>query len=44
MKTKEVLQQCTVEGNVIKLPNIQLNREEYLKVKKQLELIGMKGE
>jgi hypothetical protein len=42
METTEVLQQCTVEGNVVKLPNIQLDRKEYLDVKKQLELIGGK--
>lgn len=40
MTTIEVLQQCTVEGNVVKLPSVQLDRNEYLDVKKKLELIG----
>lgn len=42
MNTTEILQQCTVEGNVVKLPNRQLERNEYLDVKKALELIGGK--
>lgn len=42
METKEILQQCTIEDNVVKLPSIQLDRKEYLDVKKQLELIGGK--
>lgn len=42
MKTEEVLQQCTVEGSVVKLPGIQLERNLYLDVKKRLELIGGK--
>lgn len=42
MTKEQVLQQCTVNGNVIKLPNVQLERTEYLKVKKALELIGGK--
>lgn len=40
MNTQEVLQQCTVEGMVVKLPNIQLDRKAYMDVKKSLELIG----
>lgn len=27
MTTKEVLQQCTVEGNIVKLPAVQLDRK-----------------
>jgi len=42
MNKIEVLQKCTVEGNTIKLPNVQLDRKEYLEVKKSLELIGGK--
>jgi hypothetical protein len=43
MTTKEeVLQNCTVEGNVIKLPNTQLDRKLYQEVAKSLELIGGK--
>ena len=40
MDILEVLKQCTIEGNVVKLPNIQLDRKEYTDVKKKLELIG----
>lgn len=42
MTTVEILQQCTVEGNLVKLPENQLERNEYLEVKKALELIGGK--
>jgi hypothetical protein len=43
MTTKEeVLQNCTVEGNVVKLPNVQLERKLYQEVAKALELIGGK--
>lgn len=42
METLEVLQQCTVEGAVVKLPNIQLDRKDYEQEKKKLELIGGK--
>lgn len=43
MTTKEeVLQNCTVEGFVIKLPNVQLERKLYQEVAKALELIGGK--
>lgn len=38
----EVLQNCTVEGNVVKLPNVQLDRNLYQEVSKALELIGGK--
>lgn len=37
-----VLQQCTVHGNIIKLPDGQLDRKIYADVKKALELIGGK--
>ncbi len=40
METKEILKACVVDGNIIKLPSIQLERKEYLSVKKELELIG----
>lgn len=40
-KTK-VLKSCTVEGNIVKLPDEQLPRKIYLEVKKSLELIGGK--
>lgn len=42
MTTEEVLQECTVENKVVKLPSIQLARNEYTDVKKKLELIGGK--
>lgn len=42
MTTLEVLSQCTVEGSIIKLPNVQLDRKLYLDTKKSLELIGGK--
>ena len=42
MTTKEqVLQNCTVEGTVVKLPNVQLDRKIYQEVAKALELIEM---
>lgn len=39
---EDVLQNCTVEGNIIKLPNVQLERKLYQEVSKALELIGGK--
>ena len=43
MTTKEeVLQNCTVEGTTVKLPNTQLDRKLYQDVAKSLELIGGK--
>lgn len=39
---EEVLQSCTVEGCVVKLPNVQLERKLYQEVAKALELIGGK--
>jgi methylase of polypeptide subunit release factors len=44
MTKEEVLQQCTVEGNVVKLPAGQLGRKLYQEVAKALELIGGKWE
>lgn len=43
MQTKtEILQACKIEGTVIKLPSVQLERKLYLEVAKALELIGGK--
>ncbi len=42
METKEVLKQCTVDGMIVRLPAIKLERKEYQDVAKQLELIGGK--
>jgi len=39
---EQVLKQCTVEDNIVKLPSGQLDRKKYLEVKKALELIGGK--
>lgn len=38
----EILNNCTVDNNVVKLPPTQLDRETYLGVKKSLEKIGGK--
>lgn len=41
METAEdVLKECTIEGNIVKLPTVQLRRDLYVAVKKRLELIG----
>lgn len=42
MEAQEVLQGCTVEGNIVKLPAGQLDRDLYMKVAKALNLIGGK--
>jgi Dimethyladenosine transferase (rRNA methylation) len=42
MTTEEILQSCTIENTVVKLPEIQLERNAYMDVKKKLELIGGK--
>lgn len=42
MDKATVLKQCTVDGNIVKLPDTQLDRKVYLEVKKSLELIGGK--
>lgn len=42
MEALEVLKQCIVENNVVKLPPQQLDRKDYEQVKKKLELIGGK--
>ena len=39
---EEVLQACTVEGNVVKLPSVQLDRKLYQDTAKALQLIGGK--
>jgi hypothetical protein len=41
-EAQAVLQACTVEGNIVKLPPDQLDRKVYAEVKKALELIGGK--
>jgi len=42
MNKEQVLQNCSVEGMVVKLPNTQLDRKVYQEVAKALELIGGK--
>lgn len=42
MNKQEVLQNCTVEGNIVKLPKGQLDRKLYQDVAKSLQLIGGK--
>lgn len=42
MDKLEILNQCTVNGNYVKLPDVQLDRKLYLEVAKALELIGGK--
>lgn len=42
MTTEEVLQGCTIDGTVVKLPDVQLERKAYMDVKKHLEGIGGK--
>ena len=42
MTKEEVLQQCTIDGNIVRLPDIQLERKLYTDVAKALELIGGK--
>ena len=42
MNKQDILKQCYVEGNIIKLPDYQLDRELYIEVKTALELIGGK--
>ena len=40
--TQEILRKCTIEGNLVKLPDFKIDRNIYLKVKKALEHIGGK--
>jgi len=42
MNKEEVLQKCVIDGLVIKLPEIELDRKVYMDVAKSLELIGGK--
>ena len=42
MNTEEILKECTVDGNLVRLPEGQLDRKVYMQVAKKLELIGGK--
>lgn len=37
---EEILKHCTLEGNVMKLPNVQFNKKSYLEAKKWIEEAG----
>lgn len=42
MTKESILKQCTIDGNVVKLPSIQLERSLYQDVAKSINLIGGK--
>lgn len=42
MTVQNVIDQCRVDGNVVFLPDVQLDRKLYMQVKKKLEGIGGK--
>jgi len=42
MNKQEILKQCTVDGLIVKLPEIKLDRKLYMEVAKSIELIGGK--
>jgi hypothetical protein len=42
MEIKECCDLCTLEGNVLKLPSFQMDRKDYLTLKKYIEFIGGK--
>lgn len=42
MEVTKILNQCTINGNIVTLPNIQLDRKLYQDVAKKIELIGGK--
>ena len=42
MEVIEVIKQCSADGNILRLPQIELNREDYLAVKKAIEKNGGK--
>ena len=42
MDKLEVLNNCTIDGNIIKLPSIQLDRKLYEEVANSINLIGGK--
>jgi len=42
MTTEEVIEQSIISGNILKLPDVQLDRKQYMEVKNKLELIGGK--
>ena len=42
MEVIEVIKQCSADGNILRLPQIELSREDYLAVKKAIEKNGGK--
>ena len=40
MTKEEILKDSTIENNILKLPNVQLDRKLYMELKKALDLIG----
>lgn len=42
METIDILKQCIVDGLIVRLPDIQLDRKQYLNVAGKLQLIGGK--
>ena len=40
MTEREVLQNCSIDGNIVRLPKVNLDRKLYLEVAKALNLIG----
>ncbi len=42
MTKEDVLKDCVIEGNIVKLPDVQLDRKLYQEVAKAIELIGGK--
>lgn len=42
LSTEEILKRCTLENNVIKLPNIKLEKKSYLEAKRYIEEAGGK--
>lgn len=42
LELKKILNECSINGNIVKLPDIQLERKLYQNVAKKIELIGGK--
>ena len=42
MEVIDIIKQCSADGNILRLPQIELNREDYLAVKKAIEKYGGK--
>lgn len=44
MNKNEIINSCTIQGNIIKLPAVQIDRRLFLEVKSEIGLIGGKWE